>query len=400
MLGFKKTIPINEFGLAVLRYADEFISADAGRSLGTQFENWDGSRGWWTFLQGRGMSISALKLYQRLYTHCVLQANFKGFSTHHRWEMVHGAITCLAETPEGYNLERVFAELEAVFDGEFKLNPSVETLNSNARLNFSAYPDVGILASRYLIHAFIIPKMQNSGIFIENFNLYSSTVGSSVATANRAMDQITGKVKIGPQSSPPTAPAPWSPSESRTSAAPSTQSRPSTGPISPFAWAGIDNASTKPLKLEKDRDGFKIDETIYYRALGIGRIVDIEKFESIDGPIERFVIEFEEDEAELRVPVSRLREMSSRKPLVLTDDDVDGAEEHEPAILESDGFKVDEHVVYPQHGVGKIVAIEWQEIAGSKLKVFVISFKKDKMTLRVPTDKHRNVGLRRLADEI
>ncbi len=65
--------------------------------------------------------------------------------------MVHGAITCLAETPEGYNLERVFAELEAVFDGEFKLNPSVETLNSNARLNFSAYPDVGILASRYLI---------------------------------------------------------------------------------------------------------------------------------------------------------------------------------------------------------------------------------------------------------
>jgi len=38
-------------------------------------------------------------------------------------------------------------------------------------------------------------------------------------------------------------------------------------------------------------------------------------------------------------------------------------------------------VVYPAHGVGQILAIEDQEIAGAKLELFVINFMKDKMTL-------------------
>ena len=49
------------------------------------------------------------------------------------------------------------------------------------------------------------------------------------------------------------------------------------------------------------------------------------------------------------------------------------------------GFKTSEFVVYPAHGVGQIVSIEEQEVAGAKLELFVISFIKDKMTLRVPT---------------
>ncbi len=63
------------------------------------------------------------------------------------------------------------------------------------------------------------------------------------------------------------------------------------------------------------------------------------------------------------------------------------------------GFKKDEFVVYPAHGVGKIVAIEEQEIAGMSLELFVISFEKDKMTLRVPTGKLASVGMRKLAEE-
>jgi len=51
------------------------------------------------------------------------------------------------------------------------------------------------------------------------------------------------------------------------------------------------------------------------------------------------------------------------------------------------GFKLNEYVVYPAHGVGEIVAIEEQEIAGMSLELFVITFEKDKMTLRVPTSK-------------
>jgi CarD family transcriptional regulator len=62
------------------------------------------------------------------------------------------------------------------------------------------------------------------------------------------------------------------------------------------------------------------------------------------------------------------------------------------------GFKTGEFVVYPSHGVGQITAIEEQEVAGFKLELFVVSFSKDKMTLRVPTGKAASAGLRKLAD--
>jgi CarD family transcriptional regulator len=62
------------------------------------------------------------------------------------------------------------------------------------------------------------------------------------------------------------------------------------------------------------------------------------------------------------------------------------------------GFKTNEFIVYPAHGVGQIMAIEEQEIAGAKLELFVINFIKDKMTLRVPTAKIVSVGMRKLAE--
>jgi CarD family transcriptional regulator len=62
------------------------------------------------------------------------------------------------------------------------------------------------------------------------------------------------------------------------------------------------------------------------------------------------------------------------------------------------GFKLSEFVVYPAHGVGQIVAMEEQEVAGFKLELFVINFVKDKMTLRVPTSKVTGVGMRKLSD--
>jgi CarD family transcriptional regulator len=62
------------------------------------------------------------------------------------------------------------------------------------------------------------------------------------------------------------------------------------------------------------------------------------------------------------------------------------------------GFKTNEFVVYPAHGVGQILAIEEQEVAGCKLELFVINFVKDKMTLRVPTAKIAAVGMRKLAE--
>jgi CarD family transcriptional regulator len=63
------------------------------------------------------------------------------------------------------------------------------------------------------------------------------------------------------------------------------------------------------------------------------------------------------------------------------------------------GFKTGEYVVYPAHGVGVIVSIEEQEVAGLTLELFVISFEQDKLTLRVPVAKIKSVGMRKLAEE-
>lgn len=60
-------------------------------------------------------------------------------------------------------------------------------------------------------------------------------------------------------------------------------------------------------------------------------------------------------------------------------------------------FRPNDFVVYPAHGVGQIVSIEEQEIAGITLELFVISFEKDKMTLRVPTHKATEIGMRSLS---
>jgi len=62
------------------------------------------------------------------------------------------------------------------------------------------------------------------------------------------------------------------------------------------------------------------------------------------------------------------------------------------------GFRVKEFIVYPAHGVGQILDIETQEVAGMSLELYVISFENEKMTLRVPTIKWESVGMRKLSD--
>jgi CarD family transcriptional regulator len=60
-------------------------------------------------------------------------------------------------------------------------------------------------------------------------------------------------------------------------------------------------------------------------------------------------------------------------------------------------FKGGDFVVYPTHGVGRIQRVDEQEVAGSRLELFVIAFEKDKMILRVPTLKAKAVGMRKLS---
>ncbi len=62
-------------------------------------------------------------------------------------------------------------------------------------------------------------------------------------------------------------------------------------------------------------------------------------------------------------------------------------------------FKVGESVVYPSHGVGEITAIESQFICGSEIKVYVVSFPQDKMTLKVPVSRASVSGLRTISQK-
>jgi CarD family transcriptional regulator len=69
-----------------------------------------------------------------------------------------------------------------------------------------------------------------------------------------------------------------------------------------------------------------------------------------------------------------------------------------PAVPKKLSFKIGELVVYPAHGVGKISAIEEQEIAGSKLELYIVDFEREKLRLKVPTNRAEQKGMRRLAD--
>ena len=59
------------------------------------------------------------------------------------------------------------------------------------------------------------------------------------------------------------------------------------------------------------------------------------------------------------------------------------------------GFKATDFVIYPAHGVGQILAIEEQTVAGASTEFFVMFFAKSKLTVRVPVRKAANIGMRK-----
>jgi CarD family transcriptional regulator len=103
-------------------------------------------------------------------------------------------------------------------------------------------------------------------------------------------------------------------------------------------------------------------------------------------------------QAARRVPQARVR--SAAKPPHRQKPEAEGAAlgMNAKKTTQRQGFKTNEFIVYPAHGVGQIMAIEEQEVAGARLELFVINFVKDKMTLRVPTSKVASVGMRKLAE--
>ena len=62
-------------------------------------------------------------------------------------------------------------------------------------------------------------------------------------------------------------------------------------------------------------------------------------------------------------------------------------------------FDVGDYVVYPKHGVGRVIELQSSEIAGMQLELYVLRFEKEKMTLRVPVNKAEGVGMRKLSSD-
>ena len=67
------------------------------------------------------------------------------------------------------------------------------------------------------------------------------------------------------------------------------------------------------------------------------------------------------------------------------------------AITKKEQFLPEQYVVYPSHGIGQILEIEKKEIAGQMLTMYVIEFEKEKMILRVPIEKTKEIGVRKVS---
>src|SRR5258707_462871 len=92
------------------------------------------------------------------------------------------------------------------------------------------------------------------------------------------------------------------------------------------------------------------------------------------------------------------------RPLVVLGDDADvsalsAATERFAMATKALSFDVGDYVVYPKHGVGRVVELQSTEIAGTRLDLYVLRFEKEKMTLRVPVNKADSVGMRKLSSD-
>jgi CarD family transcriptional regulator len=62
-------------------------------------------------------------------------------------------------------------------------------------------------------------------------------------------------------------------------------------------------------------------------------------------------------------------------------------------------FKIGDKAVYPAHGVGVIEDIKCKVISGNKRTFYVLRIMEKDMTIMIPTDNAKSVGLREIIDK-
>jgi CarD family transcriptional regulator len=97
-------------------------------------------------------------------------------------------------------------------------------------------------------------------------------------------------------------------------------------------------------------------------------------------------------------PVASVKPVAAPAPVAAPKAAAPAPKAAAPAPAKKASFKVGELVVYPAHGVGKITNVEEQEIAGIKLELYIVDFEKEKLRLKVPTNRAEQKGMRHLAD--
>ena len=64
-----------------------------------------------------------------------------------------------------------------------------------------------------------------------------------------------------------------------------------------------------------------------------------------------------------------------------------------------DQFNIGDVVIYPKHGVGEIKSVSSIEISSIKTRCYIIQMEQDKLIIRVPVEKQKEVGLRKITSK-
>ena len=62
-----------------------------------------------------------------------------------------------------------------------------------------------------------------------------------------------------------------------------------------------------------------------------------------------------------------------------------------------DHFNIGDLVIYPKHGVGEIKSVSNIEVSNIQTTCYIIQMEQDKLIIRVPVNKQKEVGLRKIA---
>ena len=75
------------------------------------------------------------------------------------------------------------------------------------------------------------------------------------------------------------------------------------------------------------------------------------------------------------------------------------AKKTKPKLLKKEKlqYSIGDFIVYPSHGVGEVTTIQKFEIAHEKLEMYNVVFDKEKMTLKIPTIKAKEIGIRKVS---